>query len=206
MNCSICLEEFNNTKTIFKLSCNHQLHYECFLRYSYQVGHLFIDCPMCREMNINTQLPNLDTEQNLRELLFHKKKKRCCASNNTNGKRCKKNAIVMNYGFCEVHHDCILPKDKYDLMIRYIFNTLQIKCSWYSKINFIDMTKKLLIRYPEIKTFDEILSYGFRYKFHLLKMNLNDEIIDRKGIYNYYQIMIPPPNWIKKCLEKKIID
>ena len=61
MNCSICLDEFNNKKNIFKLSCNHQLHYECFLRYSYQVGHLFIDCPMCREMNINTQLPNLDT-------------------------------------------------------------------------------------------------------------------------------------------------
>ena len=56
MNCSICLEELNNKKTIFKLSCNHQLHYECFLKYSYQVSHLFIDCPMCREMNINTQL------------------------------------------------------------------------------------------------------------------------------------------------------
>ena len=68
------------------------------------------------------------------------------------------------------------------------------------------MTKNLLIRYPEIKTFDEILSYGFRYKFYLSKMNLNDEIIDRKGIYNYYQIIVPPPNWIKKCLEKKIID
>ena len=206
MNCSICLEELNNKKNIYTLSCGHKFHYECFLRYSYQVGHLFIDCPMCREMNINTQLPTLDTEENLRELLFHKKKKRCCASNNTNGKRCKKNAILMNYGFCEIHHDRILPKDKYDLMIRYIFHTLQIKCSWYSKINFIDMTKKLLIRYSEIKTFDEILSFGFRYKFHLSKMNLNDEIIDRKGIYNYYEIMIPPPNWIKKCLEKKIID
>ena len=122
------------------------------------------------------------------------------------GKRCRKNAVLMNYGFCEIHHDKILPKDKYDLMIRYIFHTLQIKCSWYSKINFIDMTKKLLIRYSEIKTFDEILSFGFRYKFHLSKHNLNDEIIDRKGIYNYYEIMIPPPNWIKKCLEKKLID
>ena len=130
MNCSICLDEFNNKKNIFKLSCNHKLHYECFLRYSYQVGHLFIDCPMCREMNINTQLPTLDTEENLRELLFHKKKKRCCAMNNE-GKRCRKNAVLMNYGFCEIHHDKILPKDKYNLMIRYIFHTLQIKCSWY---------------------------------------------------------------------------
>ena len=142
MNCSICLEELNNKKNIYTLSCGHKFHYECFLRYSYQVGHLFIDCPICREMNINTQLPNLDTEENLRELLFHKGKKRCCATTN-NGKLCKKNAILMNYGFCEIHHDRILPKDKYDLMIRYIFHTLQIKCSWYSKINFIDMTKKL---------------------------------------------------------------
>ena len=76
MNCSICLEELNNKKNIYTLSCGHKFHYECFLRYSYQVGHLFIDCPMCREMNINTQLPTLDKEENLREFLFHKKKKK----------------------------------------------------------------------------------------------------------------------------------
>ena len=66
MECSICLNEMKEDQCIFTLSCNHKLHYSCFLKYSFQKNHIFIDCPLCREMNINTQLPDLDTEQNLR--------------------------------------------------------------------------------------------------------------------------------------------
>ena len=68
MECSICLEEFNNEKTIFTLSCNHKLHYQCFLKYVYQKGNFFIDCPLCREMNTNTKSPVDDHEDGLREL------------------------------------------------------------------------------------------------------------------------------------------
>ena len=49
MECSICLNTMDNKDNIFILSCNHKFHYKCFLKYSYQIGHLYIDCPLCRE-------------------------------------------------------------------------------------------------------------------------------------------------------------
>ena len=204
INCSICLCKINKKQNIFILSCNHKLHYSCFLKYSFQNDHIFINCPLCREMNTNILSLNKNPEYHLRELLLHTNKKRCCAINNINGKRCKKNASLMNYGYCNIHHSIsgILPKEKYILMNKYIHYILMTGCKFYSKIHFIDLTKKLLIKYPEINTLEDILSYGFRYKYHISKTFQDDEIINRDEIYNYYNLIKPPSLWIKKCIHE----
>ena len=205
MECSICLNTMDNKDNIFILSCNHKFHYKCFLKYSYQIGHLYIDCPLCRDMNFNIQLPILDSESNLKNLLFHNRRKRCCAINKTNGKRCKKNSILMNYDYCNIHHSDILPKNKYHIINSYIFFKLIIKCSWYSKIIFIDLARKLLIQYPEINSFQELLSYSFRYKFYLFKLNLNNTMIHKYDIFKYYNLKEPSLDWLNKCHRDKTI-
>ena len=180
MECSICLNEMKEDQCIFTLSCNHKLHYSCFLKYSFQKNHIFIDCPLCREMNINSKKPLNDPETNLREICSHKKPKRCQAINNTNGLRCKNKACLLNYGFCSVHHPDILPKDKYELMNTYIHYMLQVKARWFTKLHFIDMIKKVLIKYPEINTFGEILTFGLRYKCHRAKLFQNEDIVEKE--------------------------
>ena len=202
--CSICLDDLNK-KTIFTLSCNHKLHYECFLRCSYQKNYIFIDCPLCREMNTNATMPIKDPETHLRELLSHTKKKRCCSLTKS-GRRCKKKASLLNYGLCSIHNKNILSKDKYDLMNRYLFYMIQATNRWYTKICMIDFVKKILIKYPEVKTIDEIHTFGLRYKCHRTKLLLDDKIIDRDGIYKYYELDDPPNDWIQKCVtERKIM-
>ena len=205
MECSICLEELNDKKTIFTLSCNHKLHYQCFLKYVYQKNNIYIDCPLCREMNTNNKSPLDDPKEGLKELLLlSPKNKRCCQITQS-GKRCKKNSSLMNSGYCSVHHKNILPEIKYDLMNRYILYILQINSRWYTKIHMIDFIKKILIKYPEIKTLDEVLTYGWRYKFHRQKMALENETIERCDINEYYGLDDPTEEWIHKCMEDKII-
>jgi hypothetical protein len=70
----------------------------------------------------------------------------------------------------------------------------------------IDFIKKILIKYPEIKTLDEVLTFGWRYKFHRQKMALENETIERCDINEYYELDDPPEEWIHKCMEIKIIS
>ena len=203
MECSICLEELNE-KTIFTLSCNHKLHYQCFLKYVYQKSNIYIDCPLCREMNTNTKSPLEDPKEGLKDLLLSPKNKRCCQMTR-DGKRCKKNSSLMNYGYCSVHHKNILPEIKYDLMNRYILYILQINSRWYTKIHMIDFIKKILIKYPEIETLDEVLTYGWRYKFHRQKRALENDVIASQDINEYYELDNSPVEWIHICMEDKMI-
>jgi hypothetical protein len=69
----------------------------------------------------------------------------------------------------------------------------------------IDFIKKILIKYPEIATLDEILTCGWRYKFHRQKLTLDNETIERCDINEYYELDDPPSGWIRKCMEDKII-
>ena len=80
MECSICLLPMNQTdKSLITLSCNHQLHYQCFMSYALKTqGHIFVKCPLCREMNLNAEYPTADPELNIRLLFNHTKSKRCC--------------------------------------------------------------------------------------------------------------------------------
>ena len=204
MECSICLEEFNNERSIFTLSCNHKLHYRCFLKYVYLKGNMFIDCPLCRSMNTNTKSPIDDPVSGLKELLFFSQK-RCCQITKS-GRRCKKNQSLMNYGYCSIHHKNILSKNKYDLMNRYILYMLQINISsWHTKIAMIDFIKRIFIKYPDIETFDEILSFAWIYKSHLQKLVLENDFIGMEDINEYYGLDDCPVEWVNKCIEDRII-
>lgn len=201
-DCSICLEKLDGKKTIFTLSCNHQLHYECFLRYSYKNNHMFIDCPLCREMNYNIKPAIKEPEQNLKELCFHGKR---CRHKTKNGTRCKKPPSLLNCGYCSVHNKDILNKDNYDIMNQYIFYILQTHSLWYTKIHMVDFIKKIIIKNPHIKNIEELLAFSTRYKYYLKKNDLRHDIVPVLGIYKYYDLDSPDEDWVKRCVEDKII-
>ena len=203
MECSICLESLD-TKCTFTLSCNHKLHYDCFLRCSYQKSHIFIDCPLCRDMNINTKPAHEDPSENIKSLLFHKSKR--CSHKTKKGSRCKRPISIMNYDQCSVHNRDVLPQDKYDVMNRYMIYMLQVESTWFTKICMIDFVKKILIKFPETNTVDEIHTYGLRYKYYLKKNNDDDnDVIDTRGIYEYYDLAEPDPEWVNRCRDKKTL-
>ena len=96
MECSICLNNMKPNEIIFILSCDHKLHYQCFIRYVFSKGHIFIQCPLCRKMNLNDKKPSDDIKENLKMICSLGGSKRCCAINITNGKRCKKKSSILN--------------------------------------------------------------------------------------------------------------
>ena len=122
------------------------------------------------------------------------------------GNMCKNPSHILNYGYCSLHYKDILPKDKYDLMCEYIFFNLQTMSLWRTKIFIIDISKKLLIQNPEIKKITEIQYYFLRY-FHYYKTKnlIEDKYIDPNGIYSYYNLELPPKEWIKYCIQNKKI-
>ena len=105
MECPICLEDINDKPKI-KLSCHHELHYQCFLSYIILSDNsIFINCPLCRQMNTNNKRPFKDHKTNL---IFLSKKERCNHYLN-NGKRCKKQCTLLNNGYCSVHGEKKYP-------------------------------------------------------------------------------------------------
>ena len=202
MECSICLNNMKPNEIIFILSCDHKLHYQCFIRYVFSKGHIFIQCPLCRKMNLNDKKPSDDIKENLKMICSLGGSKRCCAINITNGKRCKKKSSILNYGFCSIHHKDILPKCKYEIMSIYLFYIIQTNNSWYTKVYLIDIVKKLLIRYPEINKLEEIHYYMLRFKFHQFE---DENIIQSSSMYEYYYLLTPPIEWTRKCIEKRVI-
>ena len=91
MDCSICLDEIKSSDNIFTLSCNHKLHYSCFLAYALKKqGNIFVNCPICRVMNISDTKSSTDPELNIRILCSHEKSKRCCHKTKK-GLRCTNN-------------------------------------------------------------------------------------------------------------------
>jgi hypothetical protein len=208
MDCSICLDKLKKKDTIFTLSCNHVLHYQCFLSYSLKTkGHIFVKCPLCRELNINNDKPFESPLENIKILCSREKNKVRCNHKTKKGNRCKNNSHVLNYGYCRTHHKEVLPKEKYELMSDYLYYLLVTSNIFRTKIYMLDITKKLLLRYPEITKIDEIQYYFLRY-FHYYRNSedtISDIYLDPCGIYNYYDLPLPPLEWVKSCSKNKII-
>ena len=202
MDCSICLHKMNKKDVLYELTCGHKFHYQCYFKYVFNEGNIFINCPLCREINLNDKKPFESGEDNLKMICNMMKSKRCCAINNTNGKRCKKKSKLLNYGFCALHHEDTLPKEKYEIMNTYIHYLLQTNNTWYTKIYLIDIVKKLLIKYPEIKSMEKIHYYMLRFKGHSLK---DKRITAAKSMYDYYQLSEVPSRWINECIHNRII-
>ena len=104
--CSICLQEMNNTyhkkdNIIKTLSCGHKFHYHCFRDMVYRKGNFFISCPLCRQINSDISKPYKDTIDNLECLCDTKSKK--CMGYTKEGRRCKRHMNLLNYGYCYQH-------------------------------------------------------------------------------------------------------
>ena len=198
MECCICLDSFTTHKNnIYTLSCNHKLHYECLLKYIYcNTINIFINCPLCREMNISTIRLYNSSFENLK--LFSPLQR--CIHMTKQGKRCKNKCHILNYEYCYTHNKDVLPKDKYKLMCDYIYYLLETFSTNRTKLYMIDSGKKLCIKYPELKDVQSILHYYFRFYSYNKKMKVLE---DWAEIYDYYDISHPPKDWIHKCLENK---
>ena len=200
-NCSICLERIKKNDTIKRLSCNHYFHNKCFLLYCFQTeGHIFIECPLCREINVNNKKPHDDDLLNIKELC----KIGRCSHLTKKKRRCKKKSYILNDGYCTIHNKNYLPKNKYSLMSDYLYWLLETSNARITKIYMIDIGKKLMIQYPEISTIQQIQYYFFRY-YHCNRYGHNNISVSPLEIYNYYKIRKPFKEWSKKCLKDYII-
>ena len=205
--CSICLEDIENKHLPYTLSCNHIFHFSCFKKYMFKTNHtFFVDCPNCRQMNINVHYPYLDYKKNLRALCSQQVGKVKCPCYTTNGLKCKKKSHLLNYGKCQFHSQ-ILSKDKYEPLCRYVYHLLMCgNRSWETKVYLIDIAKKLLIKFKDdIHTMDDIYRYLLMFISDAKKNDIQDYYKDKLLLYNYYDLEPPPPNWIKFCVEHKCL-
>ena len=197
MECSICLETIKENES-FKLSCNHEIHYKCFLSLIIKTNStIFINCPLCRTININNKRPSDDTIHNLN---FFTKNTRCKCYTKKN-RKCKNKSSFMNNSMCNIHNKDILPEINYKLMEDFIFYLLEVQNTIRTKIYMIDIAKKLLIKYPEIEKIQDILYHFFRY-FHI---NDKEKIVRYLDMYEYYNLNLPPEDWIKTCIKNNIL-
>mgnify|MGYP006123202761 CR=1 FL=1 len=198
MECSICLEDINN-KPKFKLSCNHEIHYQCFLSLMIKTeSSIFINCPLCRQMNTNNERPFIENIDNLKML----SKKERCIHTTKDGKRCKKKCSFLNNGSCLIHNKNKFPPEKYELLCDTFFYIIEASNSWKTKIYMMDISTKLIINNPKIKTVLDIQHYFFQYYHFNNKENLVKSI---EGIYDYYEIKSPPKDWYVKCIKNETI-
>ena len=202
MECSICLERIKKDQKEFTLSCNHQFHYHCFLTYVLKNdGHIFINCPLCRTMNTNNEKPYDLPINNIKAICSRGVGKVRCHHKTKKGNCCKNPSTLLNYGFCNLHNRSLLPRDKYALMGDFMFYLLETSNLWKTKLYMIDIAKKLLIDHPEIETIPEIQYFFFRYFHHYLNENTEQRgwILNPNKIYQYYNIELPPKEWIEYC-------
>jgi len=208
MECSICLERIRKDHKSFTLSCNHTIHYQCFLLYVYKTkGNIFINCPLCREMNTNNEKPYSLPIKNIKTLCSGGVGKIRCHHRTKRGNYCKNPSSLLNYGFCNLHNRNLLPKEKYNLMSDFMFYLLETPNLWRTKLYMIDIAKKLLIQFPEINNIPEILHYFFRFSNHHSNENNGEKswMINPNKIYEYYNLQLPPKKWISYCSEKNKI-
>ena len=195
MDCPICLETINKNDK-FTMSCGHSLHYDCFIQFFMNNKcHIFVECPLCREMNYNNERPHNTDEENIK---IYSISGRCMAIT-ASGKRCKKNCVPMNNGLCHIHNKDVLPKEKWKFMCDLIYYIIEANNSLKTKIIMLDISKRFIMRESINESFYKIQHYLFRY-YHL---NNGDSIASIKGIYNYYNMPAPSNDWLNKCIQNK---
>ena len=207
MDCSICLGRIKKNQVQFQLSCDHVFHYKCFLLYIYNTGgNIFVNCPLCREMNYAIDKPFDSPRENLKFLCSDGVGKVRCHHRTKKGNYCKNPSHILNYGYCNLHNKQLLPKDKYPLMCDFIFYLLQASNLWRTKLYMIDIAKKLIIQEPNINTIQDIQYYFFRYfNYYKNKNEVCETMLLPTEIYKYYDLELPPTEWVTYCNEKKKI-
>ena len=202
--CCICLQDLKENDKIKDLSCNHKLHFECYMLYlgSKERKH-FINCPLCRNLNTDVSIPGDTPKEKIQNLC----QKSCrCLGITKSGLRCKNKSSLLNYGYCRSHNKEVLETDKqYDLMFRYINLNMYSPQSWKTRLVLVDIAKKLIIKF-KIENIEDIMYYLFRsFEEQKQTYTLNEVIKNERFIYEYYELEPPPHEWIAKCLELKIL-
>ena len=193
MDCPICLDIISENDK-FTMSCGHALHYNCFIDFFMSKKcHIFIECPLCREMNYNNKRPYKTDEENIKKYSLQGR----CMAKTKNGKRCKKNCALMNNGLCHIHNKEVLPKDKWAHMCDFIYYIIEAANSVKTKIVMLDIAKRFIIRENINDPFYKIQHYLFRY-YH---SNNAESIASIKGIYDYYDMPVPSDDWLNKCIK-----
>ncbi len=201
-NCTICLSPLEDNHIQKKLTCGHRFHYRCYLKMVYSGKNYFIQCPLCRTINIDNRRPTDDPERNLRLLCSQKVGKVRCLGRTKNNRVCKRKACLLNYGYCYQHHSPVLKKEMYPLMERYMNFILCQRNNWLSKIYLFDIGKKLIIEhFNESLKIEDILVFFYKY-LTVRNINYISSYID---IYDYYNLDVPINNWVKYCFSKYIL-
>jgi hypothetical protein len=193
MVCSICLENIENDHIKKKLSCNHVIHFKCYLELVYRDKNLYITCPLCREVNTDISRQFDGPEENIMILCKDLKRCRCTTAS---GRVCKRKPSLLNYGYCYQHNPTILKKHHYPLMEKYIYLILCQRGSFYTKLKLIDLGKKIICKYcTKDSSIDEILEKYYRFfSVHdVYKLENYDEV------YSFYELDIPDERWIDDC-------
>ena len=210
MECCICLSNITDKQIPFTLSCNHTIHFQCFKKLIFQTkGHIFIKCPLCREMNHSIQKPFLDSYSNIKILCSDSLKTQRCKHTTKRGHRCKRPVSLLNYGYCNLHptESKVIPKDKYDLLCDYLYYLCLTTNEWRTKINMIDMSKQLVCAFPDkIHKLEDIHYYFNRFFNHnIYTRDDNDYYVNPYAFYTYYNMKPPPTEWVKQCVTNKMI-
>ena len=206
--CSICLQDIEDKHLLYTLSCNHTFHFSCVKAYMLKNNYtFFIDCPLCRQMNTKVLYPYESYKLTMKVWCSQKVGKVRCNCETKEGTRCKNKSILLNYGRCYTHHKDILPEDKYEPLCKYLYHLFM--CSnrtWETKVYLFDVTKKLLIKFKDdIHSLDDIYRYLFIYIDHSKKNDTYDYYNNKSLLYNYYELELPPANWVKFCVEKRCL-
>lgn len=206
--CTICLDDIKDHQLTYKLSCNHIFHFTCYKNYILHKSQTFFtECPNCKQLNTHFEYPFPDN--------YYKSFKALCKSQVCNvrcicktkqGTVCKHKSNLFNYGMCHIHNKDVLSKDKYEPLCKYAYHLLQCETrTWITKIYLLDVAKKLLLRFNDIHSVEDIYRYYFIYIADAKKNGIKNYYKDRSILYNYYDLEMPPQEWINYCIEKKVI-
>jgi len=203
--CSICLDEIKDNHIVKKLSCNHTFHFLCFKKMVYHNNNVYINCPLCREMNYNIDkpFPN-DHKRNISIMCHSGVGKVRCICNLKTGNRCKNKPVLMNYGKCYSHSKNILKKEYYKLYSNYLYYILGSNYNWLTIIYLLDVGKKIIIKFlNKDSQVSDVLQYYYRYLND--KKNGERSMFYMNGIYRYYDLEKIPKNWLDYCVNKNVI-
>lgn len=199
--CCICLNKQNKKHCIKILSCNHTLHYKCYIKLCLNKSTFFIDCPLCRNKNLNTDFPHKCQTKNLYELCCNGVGKHFCYGKTKCGGNCKNRSQLFNYGYCHIHNKETINKRYHNIFLTYIkYLFTSNKKGFRTKLYMIDMAKKIIIK-RDIKKLEDIIIIFTTYfeKYDYSKQGSPNKF------YEEHNLELPPNSWIDFCCEKKIL-
>ena len=202
--CSICLDDIKETDKNYTLSCNHVFHFSCFRDYAYNKNTTFYKpCPNCKQLNLNIVKPFDTVKDNLKAFCNMPRR---CNCKTLKGAKCKNKPYLFNYGMCYNHNKVILTDDKQQLLLMYIEHLMYSDLrSWSTKVTLIDVVKKLLLKFDDINGLEDIYRYMFMYMADAKHSGINDYYTEREILYGYYDLEVPPQEWLEICVNKRIL-